>query len=439
MSSCKNFRVPLEVKTFVNLNGRSSSVLFAWELGGNYGHLARAAVIGQRLRSEGCEVLVAARDVKLAHSLLTPAGIEFIAAPRLRVAHVRATPAVNYSDLLRDCGYLDRSALRSALRAWIELLQARGPDVVIIDHAPTALLAAKVLNIPRVLIGTGFTIPPAKYPMPPFRTGVTGAELAGADARVLRRINDALKAVGKPRLSRVAELFADAPAIITTFPELDHYPEREHATFVGPVSPPRQLPSVGWPGSGRKRVLAYLNAGFSRLAEVVSALRNSDAEVMCIVPGLGAEIVQRFGGDRFVICNFPVDIGALLPQANLVVTHGGAALTAQALMTGVPLLVVPRFVEQEMSARRVADSGAALVVGAQRLGVEFAKALTRMLAEPSFALAARSLRYRFGKHEPARAVDTIARIVLQVARMRTEATEYSGTGSAHAPRSRPCA
>ena len=289
-----------------------------------------------------------------------------------------------------------------------------------IDHAPTALLATKVLAIPGVLIGTGFTVPPAMDPMPALLDGVTGAELAAVDAKVLACINRALQDVGRPAWTRVAELFAGAPAMITTFRELDHYRGREHGAFVGPVWPPQHLPSVSWPGGRAARILVYLNADFSRLAELLSALVQIDATVLCVVPGAGTDIVRRFGGDRLTIFDKPVNVGSLLQRATLIVTHGGSGLTTQALMAGVPLLAIPRFLEQEMYAKRVAELGAALVVGAQRSQTDFTRALARMLDEPSFAQAARALSNKFAGFDAQPAVDTIADTVVQLAHRRAD-------------------
>jgi UDP:flavonoid glycosyltransferase YjiC (YdhE family) len=431
-SGCKN---PLERATHIRLiitksaarashtsefligspQGHMTRVLFAWELGANLGHAARAAAVTQHLRTAGCDTLVAARDVEAAHSLLTPMAIDFVAAPRYRGTSTPARASVNYSDLLGECGYVDPAALSALLRAWINLLRAIAPDAVVVDHAPTALLAAKVLAIPRVLIGTGFSVPPGADPMPPLRAGVSHAELASADAKVLGCINATLQAVAQPPLRKVADLFADAPALITSFRELDPYRERAHGTFVGPVSPPRQLPLVRWPGLRAKRVLAYVNADFPQLEEMLATLLESDAEVVCVSPGLATQVMHQFSHDRLVICDFPVDIDALLPRATLVVSHGGAGLTTQSLMAGVPLLLIPRFVEQEMSATRIAELGAARVVGAQRSAIHLKSALANVLAEASFSSAARSLAKKFTDFDQQRAGDTIVETVLRVA------------------------
>ena len=49
--------------------------LFAWELGGDYGHLARLLPVALELRARGHEVVFAVRDLMGAEKLLTPHGI----------------------------------------------------------------------------------------------------------------------------------------------------------------------------------------------------------------------------------------------------------------------------------------------------------------------------------------------------------------------------
>lgn len=161
------------------------TIAFAWELGANLGHLSRGSPLAQRLQVQGFRTIFAVRDIALAHSLLTAARVDFVAAPRYKGAYRSARPPINYSELLAECGYLDPLALRALVRAWIGLWRTIDPAVVVIDHSPTALLAARVLRIPAVLIGTGFTIPPGADPMPSMRPGMrtSAEELSGQRMR----------------------------------------------------------------------------------------------------------------------------------------------------------------------------------------------------------------------------------------------------------------
>jgi UDP:flavonoid glycosyltransferase YjiC (YdhE family) len=135
-----------------------STVGFAWELGANYGHLARSLPIAQCLRARGHKTMFAVRDVEVAHALLTPAKIGFIGAPCLTRPAASVTSPVNYSQMLLGAGYAQPTTLSALLCAWIHLWQSIEPDCVVIDHSPTALLAARALDIPAVLLGTGLKL-----------------------------------------------------------------------------------------------------------------------------------------------------------------------------------------------------------------------------------------------------------------------------------------
>lgn len=180
------------------------TIAFAWELGANLGHLSRGSPLAQRLQAQGFRTIFAVRDIALAHSLPTAAHVDFVAAPRYKGAYRSARPPINYSELLAECGYLDPLALRALVRAWIGLWRTIDPAVVVIDHSPTALLAARVLRVPAVLIGTGFTIPPGAGPMPSMRPGMrtSAEELRAADEKVRVVINQVLEELDHPPLSR---------------------------------------------------------------------------------------------------------------------------------------------------------------------------------------------------------------------------------------------
>jgi hypothetical protein len=46
-------------------------------------------------------------------------------------------------------GYLDASRSTAMIKAWTGLMSLIAPDLIIANHAPTALIAARVLGIPR--------------------------------------------------------------------------------------------------------------------------------------------------------------------------------------------------------------------------------------------------------------------------------------------------
>ncbi|MCW5954722.1 MAG: hypothetical protein KIT69_20910, partial [Propionibacteriaceae bacterium] len=151
----------------------SKRFLLAWELGGGLGHSVPLAQIAAPLLAAGHRVDIALRDVSTARAAFGPVfqhpGLQIWQSP-LFLAQLRGVPeTVSYAELLFRAGFLDAGRLLGPVRAWRALFGAVAPDLLLVDHAPTALLAARGLGLRTAAIGTGFFVPPALTPIPAFR------------------------------------------------------------------------------------------------------------------------------------------------------------------------------------------------------------------------------------------------------------------------------
>lgn len=93
-----------------------------------------------------------------------------------------------------------------------------------------------------------------------------------------------------------------------------------------------------------------------------------------------------------------VPYGASLGDYAAVCHHGGAGITYAALAAGVPALVWPRDFDQFDNAARLVACGAGL--RARGRAAANARALQRLVGDPSFAEAARSMGARMGATDP---------------------------------------
>lgn len=403
----------------------ATKIAFAWELGENFGHIARSLPIAQRVRSKGCNVVFAVRDIEVAHSLLTPQQIPFVAAPRpLENLQLRHTPA-NYGQILAECGYARRSSLRAMLVAWMNVWRLVQPGAVVVDHSPTALLAARALGIPAMLLGTGFTIPPDADPLPPINPWdkIPLEELRRSDDVVLGNINDALNCVGADPLACIADLFTGLPALIATFPELDHYGSRTMGTFIGPFASATDHPKVSWTRTDGARVFAYLRMSVMGVESILRALKDVDGEVICAIPDIPNSLRTRLDTPSFRIYPHAVDLPSVLKNADVAVSYGGAGLTAEALTAGTPLLLVPQFIEQYLGARCVQRLGAGILIDRQRPGIELGAALTALLTQPSYKEAAAALARKFSAFDATVACESATNAIIDLVRDRAPSPE----------------
>lgn len=390
--------------------GRRMKVLFAWELGGGLGHLTKAALLADALRDAGCDVACAVKDVASGDSLLAD-DIALFQAPLAPALRGWPEPA-DHAEVLLHAGLGDAAGLAGRVRAWVALMQASGADIVITDHAPTAVLAARCAARPVVMFGNGFVLPPRPWPVFRHWEAVPGVRLRQARQHVLRAVNAVLQRFGRPPLAALEDLYDGATAALATSPELDHHPRP-------PLAPPHWqlgplfLDSVGepprWPGRPGPRVFAYLRRDLPRLDAVLAALAELDAAVLVRCEGLDPAGLPAPVARRLTITSGLVRMADVAGQAALVVCSGSD--TAHGLAArGVPVLALPLNAEQRLAAERL------VALGVGRLWLPdsgapgaLAAALADLLHQPAVRAAADMLRARHAAVDPQVALSAFAR------------------------------
>src|SRR5438445_13046775 len=131
-----------------------SRILYAWELGTGYGHLGSVLPLAVRLRARGHEVVFARRDLTPPERFLGRRGFALLQAPVWLSERRGLDLPVSYAEMLANFGFLDRAGLTGMVKAWRQLYALVQPDLLVIDHAPTALLAVRGTGSPLVVIAT---------------------------------------------------------------------------------------------------------------------------------------------------------------------------------------------------------------------------------------------------------------------------------------------
>lgn len=386
-------------------------VLMAWELGANYGHLAHQMPVASLLRDAGHEVLFAVRDTSVAAEVLAPAQLRHVQAPRCLRPVRLVSPIVNYAELLLGEGYGMPSVLLGQLAAWLNLMRLHGTDLVLADHSPTAILAARIAQVPVIAFGSGFSIPPDQAPLPSLRPWlkVPDARHARSEAAVVAAINTALRQLGgRCELARLSDAYAVEARLLATFAQLDHYGERRGGEYTGPIFGGVPARRVDWERTAGRRILAYLRNGTPGLGALMKALATSDAEVICAVPAISPSQAGRASTRQVRVIPGAVDLDHLLADADLTICTAGVSTTSQSMLSGVPLLLLPNNADQALLSMRARDVGVALVAGRQRDEAYFRGALEALCGNPAYRESARKFASAHAGYRPGDAVARVA-------------------------------
>ena len=386
-------------------------VLIAWELGGAYGHLMRCLRLAAELGQKGHAVTLALKQAELPSGFGWPTGVEVQRTPLPARTYVRRPP-VNFAALLSACGFECPEDLALRLRTWRRILDQSGADVVVADHAPTALLAARISGVPSLAVGSAFAVPPALHPWPSIRPWerVSEGALRASERQLDEQVTKTLRLIGYPEPLRMREVF-EVEALFDTFAELDHYGLRRGGRYIGCMWPAPVAHGVPWQFNTDRRVLCYLRPEVPGFEQGLAALARSGAEAICVVPKIDASIARRYATKRMRIASVPLDFSELLPEANLAVCYGSSAFSTEALLAGVPLLMRPQHVEQWLFARRVVDLGCGCLVPANAGITEWISGLNALLEEPGYQTAARAFGDRNRPHSGENAVVSAVRAI----------------------------
>lgn len=365
----------------------------AWELGAGYGHLGPLLTLARPLKAAGHEVSFVVRDVVAAEAVLAGSGLPYYPAP----ANFSPSGAVelhSYPQILLSTAFNHGDELRARVRAWRSLFETLKPDVLVADHAPTALLAARGGPMRCVITGNGFVLPPAISPLPDLRPWAPASPkvLADAEAQALRHMNDVAQRLGAPPLTRVSDLYADAAPALFTFPELDNYATlRTGADYWGILPGPGGA-TPRWPEGKGQRVFVY-GQPFPSLAEVLESLSTAAYRTLVYIPKLDPEL-RRFAGTQLAFADSLQDMAAITRDCDAAVMTNGHSTAAAMLLAGKPMVILPQHLEMFLIGRSIEESGVGLAAPALKREGILSK-LKRVLDEPSFGEKARAVSQRY--------------------------------------------
>lgn len=385
-----------------------ANILYAWELGGGLGHLARVVPLLNRLEGAGHTVYSAVRDLPSATRFRDQANCRWLQAPVQLRSSKLFEPPHTFAHILANMCFGDRLSLDSRVMGWRSLIDLVEPELLIVDHAPTAALASRGGSCRRLTIGTGFCCPRPLATFPNWRPErpLNGRSLENEEAEVLTAVNQWLAADGQTPLGRLSDLFAELDdTALTTYPELDHFGPRPNTPYSGvwTSSPGKRFQ---WPTAGGPKVFGYLKK-FPGLPATLEVLKQSPTRCVVFAPGITPEEQKRLSSPSLTISREPLDVSQAATECDIAVSHGGHGTAASILSAGKPMIVLPLQLEQRLNGENVSRMGAGVLVNPNdpRALVDALKAI---ITKVSFRKSAMTFAQRHKQFDPEKSLENVA-------------------------------
>jgi UDP:flavonoid glycosyltransferase YjiC (YdhE family) len=383
-----------------------AKIEFAWELGAGTGHVTTLLPIAAAMKARGHDVRFFLRDLSAGADLEGAKDIPREGAP-VWTGPATVEAPLNLGEILLNFGYHHAPQHKALIDAWRERLQ--GSQAVVANVAPAAHLAARTLGIPSFEISQGFHAPPPAMPSPPLRhwEPAPRARLEAADRRVLAVINTVLAGYSAPQLSTLGELF-EGRLMLLTYPELDIYPERGPSDYYGITDSGEGSAVPDWPKGGGPRLFAYLYSYFKGLDPLLAAIAARGQPALVFCRGMDPKLKEKYAGSSIAFPAEAMSVSRVLPGADMVVCHASHQMTAQALLAGKPVLLLPTQLEQFLIMRRLVRFGAGLGIAPDAPNADYAAALAALAANGEYAAKAQDFARRYAGHSRDAALATMA-------------------------------
>ena len=392
-------------------------ILFAWELGGGYGHLDRMFRIGDTLEATGHQLSYVVRDLPRAELLARKSNLTLLQAPYYARSGAQLPAAINYSDILVRCGFAHPTELSGLVRGWQHLYKLIKPDLLLCDHSPTALLAARFMNIPACSAAQGFFTPPVNVnPFPSLQpwNSISEQQLTQKDSAALSTINQVAANFSSPPLSQMGQLFDLHDHFLCSFPELEHYQDRPDGQYCGPIFSNSGQPFTAWEESTGPKIFIYLSAAQKQFKSLIQQLRTSPYKVLIHPRDINWQHTNQSIDQSLYISPMPVDMSRVARHADLIICHGGFGTCTASLLAGIPLLILPQQLEQTLFGYSLAKQQLASMMTDSPATTNWINLIEQLLTNETIKKRVSGFQEKYSGYDMQQACDCISAGVQQV-------------------------
>ncbi len=328
-----------------------ATVLLGWELGGGLSHVHNLREVARELAASGHTPVLALKDLSGSLAALRGVPHRLVQAPIWSKSAPMPFAASSYADILAVKGFADVDGLGLMVRAWQSLIDLTGAGLVICDHAPTLCLAAYG-QVPSVVMGIGFAVPPVAGPDFPRLAAGTGKEtpaegLLGVVREVQRRRN-------LPAPTSMPALMGSSARFVHTYAELDAYRFARTHEVVEPFLPP--APPL--PVAETSEFFAYLSPDYRGANQILPHLAAAGLRGSAYIRGSPPAMVEAGRRAGVTVYDDPPPLEGVLARAAVLLHHGGLNSAEAALAAGRPQVLLPAHLEHELTARALEGLGA---------------------------------------------------------------------------------
>ena len=379
-------------------------ILFCWELGEDYGYLGKILALTQEFADDPCIFYVASKDLSASSKIDWPANVRFVQAPIWLRSNPLALKASSFAEILLYKGYDSYRHLKMLTDAWVAIFDFVSPDIILFDHAPTALLAASGLTTPKIIISNPYLTPApgtstiSLIPLPHF-DGTKAAEIHQWVINIINQIRQDYRATP---ITAIGDLFIADATFLSGFSETDYFNAyRSDAIYCGSaLTVPIGTQDPIWTPGLSQKYFAYLKHRDPRSREILKTLASMEARTLCFYSDCRPDDIKEFANSSVKVSNMPFNLTKAYQEMAVLICQGGQGVINEALYRGIPLILVPTQAEQFFVADKIKTMGNGIVINKNDSREEIEKKFSGFFSNPNFNETAKFLAETRFKTDP---------------------------------------
>jgi UDP:flavonoid glycosyltransferase YjiC (YdhE family) len=327
--------------------------LLAWEGGSGRGHVVPLRTIAEAVSDR---FTFDAALCKLEHKNELAAFCEPVQGPWLPYSgeyrKSQGNPAAaTWGEFLADIGFRRPEILRESIGWWQGVMRECDISLVIGDHAPCALLAARGLGIPSVAIGGGYWLPPSNMETFPVLLPRYSRFLYD-EAETVDIINSVVPEFGIPKLKRLPEVYAASDQLVFSLDMLDPYIEWRTQPALPPI-----IGGAVEPAPGGDEIFIYFSTTEKSDPRLMEAIGNLGVPVRAFIPGIDDKAAEDLTRRGVIVERSAVPVDLIAKRSRLMVNAAQHGTLCLGLGAGLPQVAVPQQREQVYNAEAAERRG----------------------------------------------------------------------------------
>lgn len=389
-----------------------AKILFTYEFGAGLGHINRLSAVAKLLdpRHKLVFAVPNVKDGKEALEKVLDASVEVIQGYNwspLPSSNPGKAPTDTFADAICLYGYDQLERLLTASMRWLDVLARSSPDLIVADWAPTLRLVSQP-RIPTVIVGNGYTVPPAGRPLLPIRpwSDTVPPRSRAHEGQLLTNVNEVRERLAGPAIDFFSDLFHGDRTFVCTLPEFDPYARARQEPSTWPFNVPTHMRDPD--SEPRNAVFCYLQGSHPSLKQALAAINQLTQGSEIYIRGADARRIARQSSRKSRIRVRPADFATSLPASRVLFHHGGLGTAYAGLAAGIPQIIIPLQLEHHVTARGLDRFGCCRHFAKEVTTATLKSAIEEMMADPKYASSALAAKKEL---EARRAPDPAAAVV----------------------------